>query len=655
MTIRGRSTRPGKGDDSGMARAPRLVAEQKGYQALIEAIPDVVFRLRRGGLFLFVHAGSRHGLFVPAEDTLGRTAREILPDWLADLTESRIEAALATGEMQEFQYAFDAGDVVRHFESRMVPCAEDEVLALVREITDQKEAERALRASEEKFRGMAENIADTLFQTDAEGRITYLSPAAQSMFGQDVSAMVGRHFRDVLAEECLPSTLEAFADLLATGTRTSGLPISVKRADGGRRHGELSATVRRDGLRVLGTVGLIRDVTERKEADEERQRLAEQLQHAMKMEAIGRLAGGVAHDFNNLLMAISGNLELAMADLRPDDPLLETLREAGLAAESAAVRTRRLLTFARQESIEPKLLAANETVRGMRDMLGRLIGQDVLLRISLSEDAGAVRIDEGQLEQILVNLAVNARDAMPDGGELHIETTRVRLDDAAAHGFENASAGDYLRLRIRDTGHGMDADVQRRVFEPFYTTKEKGRGTGLGLATTYGSVRQAGGFLALKSAPGEGTVFDIYLPRVEGPAKKEAAPERELSRQATGETVLLVEDEPGVLRLARKALQRQGYQVLAASDGVAALALVRKSQQPIDLLMTDIVMPGMGGRELAERMLALRPDLRVLYTSGYTEDRAIQEEAARGQHSFLGKPYRLAQLANKVREVLDKP
>jgi len=410
-----------------------------------------------------------------------------------------------------------------------------------------------------------------------------------------------------------------------------------------------------DGGAVIGRLWSFRDITERKQAEEEKERLRAQLQQAMKMEAVGRLAGGVAHDFNNLLTAIMGNVSLARMKLSPSDPAGGLLAEANKAAESAASLTQQLLAFSRKQIIKPKALDLNILIADMNKMLVRLIGENIDLKTFPGGDLGAVKVDAGQFEQILVNLAVNARDAMPEGGKLLIETANVDLDEAYRVSHPYVRPGRFVRLSVSDTGHGMSAEVRRRIFEPFFTTKPKGTGTGLGLATIYGVVKQANGSIEVYSEIGKGTTFKIYLPRVEGEAAgpPESFPPMELLEGS--ETVLLVEDEEVVRDLGVRILAGLGYSVMHAGNGDEAIALAREHAERIDLLLTDVVMPGMSGRELADRLTPIHPETRVLFTSGYTDNAIVHHGVLDEGVSFIGKPYTLSGLAKKVREVLDSP
>lgn len=385
----------------------------------------------------------------------------------------------------------------------------------------------------------------------------------------------------------------------------------------------------------------------------ERKQLEEQLRQAQRMEAMGRLAGGVAHDFNNLLTAISGNLSLAMMNLGEQDGISEYLRDADHASSSAADLTRQLLAFSRKQIVEPRVFDLNDAIRSMHKMLSRVIGDHIDLQARPGSKLAPVKVDPGQFEQVLVNLAINAADAMPDGGKLTLETTNVELDENYCRTHPEVSPGDYVMLAVSDTGCGMSLEVICRCLEPFFTTKPQDKGTGLGLSTVYGIVKQARGSIEIYSEVGRGTTIKIYLPRAGEKTEQFSVspPARSLSRGT--ETVLLVEDDPAVRDVALRVLRKFGYHVLHFTDAREALKAARDYPHQIHLLLTDVVMPGMNGRQLAEELLVTRPQLKVLYASGYTENVIVHHGALESGIQFIGKPYAAQSLAAKVREVLD--
>jgi nitrogen-specific signal transduction histidine kinase/CheY-like chemotaxis protein len=385
----------------------------------------------------------------------------------------------------------------------------------------------------------------------------------------------------------------------------------------------------------------------------ERRQLEQQLRQAQKMEAIGNLAGGVAHDFNNIVTIITGYSDMLLSRIGPEGPMRRELEQIKKAGDRANSLTRQLLAFSRRQMLQPKVLDLNAVVTNLEPMLQRLIGENIELVIELKRELGQVKADPGQVEQVIMNLAINARDAMPQGGKLLLETDNAVLDEVDARRHLPMPPGSYVHLAVSDTGHGMDAATQSRIFEPFFTTKEQGKGTGLGLSTVYGIVKQSGGYIWVDSEPGQGTTFKIYLPRVVAPADS-VPPDMHWSSLPQGmETVLLVEDEPEVRWLVRDMLRHLGYTVLEARHGIEAQVQSIQHPGPIHLLITDVVMPQMSGREIAERVTSEHPETKVLYMSGYTDDAVVRHGVQAAHMAFLQKPFTPEALALKVREVLD--
>ncbi len=397
---------------------------------------------------------------------------------------------------------------------------------------------------------------------------------------------------------------------------------------------------------LIGTIGVALDITDRKH-------LADQLRQSQKMQAVGELAGGVAHDFNNLLMVMKGHAEMLLDTLPGKSSERQNVEQIQQAAERAAALTRQLLAFSRMQVLQPRVLDLNDVVSGMIKMVSRVIGENIELAFLPGAKLGSVKADPGQIEQVVLNLVVNARDAMPDGGRLTIETSNIDLDRSYAAKHAIVEPGPYVMLTVTDTGCGIDQETQARIFEPFFTTKGPGKGTGLGLATVYGVVKQSGGYIWVYSEVAHGTTFKVYLPRVAAPAEKAVAEKPAVTPSAGTETILFVEDEESVRELVGEYLRARGYNVLESPDGVKALAVAEEFAEPIQLLITDVVMPKLSGRELATRLAASRPDLKVLYISGYTDDSVFRHGVLEGGMSFLQKPFNLKAMAQKVREVLD--
>ncbi len=557
------------------------------------------------------------------------------------------------GSTLEFRWVAKDGRVL-WVQSNSVVVADEEgrpagVRGVTIDITERKKAEAALREAEEKYRSIFENAVEGIFQSTPEGRFIAVNPAMARILGYASPEELLTHRTDISAQHYVDENSRATLErMLAEHGVVVGFECEVFRKDISRIWTvENIRAVRDDGGTLVYYEGSIEDITERKT-------LEQQLRQSQKMEAVGQLAGGIAHDFNNLLTAITGYSELTMMRLQAEDPLLRNLEEIKKAGDRAAALTRQLLAFSRKQVLQPKVLDLNSVVSGLENMLRRLIGEDVDLRTVLKPELGSVKADPGQIEQVIMNLAVNARDAMPRGGKLTIETGNVFLDEEYARRHVAVSSGQYVMLAVSDTGTGMDEETQARIFEPFFTTKELGKGTGLGLSTVYGIVKQSGGSIWVYSEPGRGTTFKVYLPLV-GEGGQEYRRRDEVEEAVRGtETVLLAEDEEVVLRLAREVLETYGYRVLEAANGGAALLICERHEEPIHLLITDVVMPEMSGRELADRLASLRPDMKVLYMSGYTDNAIVHQGVLDEEANFIQKPFAPRLLARKVREVLDE-
>ena len=503
---------------------------------------------------------------------------------------------------------------------------------------------RALRDTEAAYSDLVKQAPLGIYRSTPSGRFVSANPALARILGYASTD-------EVLA---LDMARDVYADpderrrLVEQDTYTNQvyeeLEATWKKQDGTRIRVQLSVRASRDAAgRVEFYEAFVRDITSQRQ-------LEAQLAQSQKMEAIGRLAGGVAHDFNNLLTVILSYSELLLEDLPAKSADRDDVTQIQKAAQGASELTRQLLAFSRQQVLEPKVVDLNAAVSGIEKLLGRVLREDVKLRCVLAPDTGTIKVDPGQLEQVLMNLAVNARDAMPDGGLLTIETANVDLDAAYLEGHPMAKPGSYVMLAVTDTGVGMDAATQARIFEPFFTTKEIGKGTGLGLATVQGIVQQSGGFIWVYSEPDHGTVFKIYLPRVDEPVSQAESVVGEDLRGT--ETVLVAEDMPAVRAVTRQMLARYGYTVLEAADGVAALEVAAGFNGPIHLLLTDVVMPDLNGRDLAAQLQALRPDMKVVYMSGYTDDAVVRHGILEEGIAYLQKPFTPASLARKVRLAL---
>jgi two-component system cell cycle sensor histidine kinase/response regulator CckA len=529
------------------------------------------------------------------------------------------------------------------------------IVVILSDITERKRAEDALRESEEKHRSIIASIEDGYFEVNLAGNFTFLSDSLCRMLGYSKDELIGMNNRRYTDQEDAKKLYHAFHKVYGTGEPIKGFGCEVITKDGTKLFTEVSVSLMKDSKgQSIGFRGIARDVTERKRAEEEKATLQEELRQSQKMEAIGVLAGGIAHDFNNLLTVISGYSQLSLLELKGEDPLRGSIEEIKAAADRATSLTRQLLAFGRRQVLDMRVLDLNTIIRDMEKMLRRVIGEDIELVTFLADDLGRVKTDQGWIEQVIMNLAVNARDAMPSGGKFIIETVNAELDETCARSHAAVKPGRYVKLCVNDTGRGMTTEVREHLFEPFFTTKEKGKGTGLGLSTVYGIIKQSGGNIWVYSEPGLGTTFNIYLPRIDEPHEEtgEKVTRGELLRG--GETILVVEDEEEVRRLAVRILERQGYKILEASCVNDALMLCKEHKEPIHMILTDVVMPGMSGRQLAEQLVPLHPQMKVLYMSGYTNHAIAQHGILEDGVNYIQKPFTIGGLTRKMREVLDR-
>jgi len=524
---------------------------------------------------------------------------------------------------------------------------EPERLVIVnRDVTQRKEAEESLHVSESSFRSMIEDAPYGIYRAGVDGKLLRANPALQKMLGYEKL--------DELLNASLPtdvfrnhSDFNGLKELLQSANEFKDVEVELKRRDGA------PITVRCTGRKVKEEHESVPCFDVFAEDVTERRILERQLRMAGKMEAVGRLSGGIAHDFNNILGVIIGYGQVLKRRLGSQNDLLECAEEIEKAGQRAASLTRQLLAFSRQQILTPSILKLNDLVLDMAKMLPRLLGEDIAVNTSLSSDLGMVKADQSQIEQVIMNLAVNARDAMPEGGTLRIETANVELDQAYAWQHPGAKPGHYVMLAVIDAGTGIDPDTITHIFEPFFTTKEVGKGTGLGLATVYGVVKQSGGYIWVESEPGKGASFQIFLPRVEEPATEVTARTPVVKTTRGSETILLVEDSEPLRKLTQSFLESHGFRVLVAQNGEEALQVETRHSGKIDLLLTDVVMPGINGRVLAERLLPRQPAMRVLYISGYTDNFVARHGVLEQGMILLHKPFTEEVLIKKMREVLD--
>lgn len=523
---------------------------------------------------------------------------------------------------------------------------QERMIAFVRDISTRKETEAALRSSEERHRLVVENANDAIFVLQ-DGEVRFHNRRSAEMVGYTAEELRRAPFSELIHPEDRQMVVERHQRRLRGEDFETTYSFRIRKRQGDELWVELNA-VRIDWESRPAVLCFIRDITEQK-------LLEAQLQQAQRMEAIGRLAGGLAHDFNNMMTVVSGYSDILLARLSPQDPLYANLREIKKAGDHASQLTRQLLAFSRRQVLKPRVLDLNLVIRDMDQMLGRLIVEEIQVALALAPGLWRVMADPAQIEQVVMNLVINARDAMPQGGKIEIRTQNVDLDEKAARPYVDALPGPYVQLSIRDTGTGMDEETRSRIFEPFFTTKEKEKGTGLGLATVYGIVRQSEGHVGVESQPGRGTTFRVLLPRVEGEAVRGALPRPSGEPRRGEETLLVVEDDDAVRALIHDILRRQGYAVLQARHGGEALLICERHEGPIRLLVTDVVMPMMNGPELYQRLSPLRPEMDVLYLSGYS-DEAIAHHGVLDDPdtAFLQKPFAPEDLLRKVGDLLSR-
>jgi len=586
---------------------------------------------------------------LPAFDGLSALAiaRELRPDVPFVLVSGTMgeEAAIESLRNGATDY------VLKHRLSRLVPAVR-RALEEAAERKTRRDAEVSLAHERGFLLALLDSLEVGVVACDDHGRLTLLNQATRELYGFPPGPVSNEEWRAkprlLTADGKTPLSPDAFPlNRALNGEELRNVEIAIRHEGGSLRAVLVGGRPIIDETGgKLGAVVALHDVTERKE-------LEQRFRQSQKMEAMGALAAGVAHDFNNVLTAIMGYGESLRARLRPGSEELADTEEVLSAAGRAAQLTRQLLAFTRQQVLDPRVLNLNEVIQDVDKMLRRVIGEDVDLLTVAAADLGRVKADPGQLEQVLMNLAVNARDAMEAGGQLTIETANVDLEDDYASGRPDVKPGPYVMLAVTDTGCGMDADVASRIFEPFFTTKGVGKGTGLGLSTVHGIVKQSGGHTEVYSELGQGTTFKIYLPRVEAAVESKHGPLPDPGRHEGNETILLVEDEASIRRVLRQSLQLRGYTVLDVSDGSEAIGVLERSEQRVDLMVTDVVMPLMSGPKLAERVARMRPGLRTLFISGYTDHALVHQGLRREGSAFLQKPFSPDLLARKIREVLD--
>jgi PAS domain S-box-containing protein len=630
----------------------RLFEREELFHLIGENVADMIAVVDIEGNRLYNSPSYHKVLGYTVEELKGSSSfAQIHPDDLNRVREAAAEAQ-RTGLGRPLEYRIrhkDGSWRVLESNASVIRSAtgEPERLVIVnRDITERKQAAESLRLTESGFRSMIEDAPYGIFRASTDGSLLRANPALQKILAyENLDELLKANLdREIFGT---PADFQTLKELLDSANEFKDVEVGLKRRDGA------PITVRCTGRRVKEEHRGVSCFDVFAEDVTERRVLERQLQMAGKMEAVGRLSGGIAHDFNNLLGVIIGYSQVLKRRLEAGSALLEHAEEIEKAGQRAASLTRQLLAFSRQQILTPAVLNLNDLVLDMAKMLPRLLGEDIAVTTSLSADLGMVKADQGQLEQVIMNLAVNARDAMPDGGKLRVETANVELDQAYAWQHAGAKPGHYVMLALTDSGTGIDAETLAHIFEPFFTTKEVGKGTGLGLATVYGVVKQSGGYIWVESKPGQGATFQIFLPRVEEPATSitSTAPLTETS--GGSETILLVEDAESLRKLTRQFLESHGFRVLVAQNGEEAVEVEGEHSGKIDLLLTDVVMPGMNGRVLSERLLPKQPGMRVLYISGYTDSFIAGHGVLERGMALLHKPFTEDALIKKVREILD--
>jgi PAS domain S-box-containing protein len=650
-------------DISGRKQAEEALRKSEAmYRTLVKNIPQKVFMKDTDSSYVSINEHLARDFGIRPADVFGKTDYDFFPRKLADKYRANDKRIMKTGVSEELEvHNLSPGKgvwvktfktPVRDVNGRIVG-----VFGIFWDITERKRAETALKASEEKYRELVQSANSIILRMDVSGKVTFFNEFAQVFFGYSEDEMLGKNVVGTIVPELESTGRDLRAMIEDIGVNPDRYMNNVN--ENMLRNGE-RVWVSWTNKPVFGENGLIReilcvgnDITERKRGEEERKKLEEQLFQAQKMESVGRLAGGVAHDFNNMLGVIIGRAEMALQQDVSNDKLQHNLKEILKAAQRSADLTKQLLAFARKQTAVRKILDLNSTISSMLNMLRRLIGEDIDLSWQPGLDLWKVKIDPSQVDQILANLAVNARDAVSGVGAVTIKAENVVIDDSNSIETPEFIPGEYVLLSMSDTGTGMSEEVREKIFEPFFTTKELGKGTGLGLSTVYGIVKQNDGFIYVESEPGKGTTFKIYLQRFEPEAAQVPSEHAAVKRLTGTETILLVEDDEAVLDLSKMMLEKLGYTVLAAHTHVHAMHLVKEHPRDIHLLITDVVMPEMNGRELAEQLRVIRPNLKCLYMSGYTADAIAHHGILDEGLDFIQKPFGNDDLAAKVRHVLD--
>jgi len=621
-------------------------------RGITQGTTDAIFVKDLQGRYLMMNPAGAGFLGRTVDEVIGKDDTELFDDAETGRVIMELDrGVLQSGKMQTFEEGGTAAGVSRIYLSNKGPLRDASgkvvgLLGICRDITERKLAEEELHRSEQKLHIHFEHTPLAVVEWDLDFRVTAWNPSAERIFGYSKREAIGQRGSFIVPPQHRPVVDQVWQELVSQNGGTRNTNDNITKDGRTITCDWYNTPLVDESGRVLGVASLVHDVTEHLA-------LEERLRQSQKMEAVGRLAGGVAHDFNNLLTVILGYSQILAEGVPAGSRLADSTAQIKSAADRASGITRQLLAFSRKTVLTPRVINLNDIMLNLDSLLRRLIGEDIEVLTVPANDLGSVTADPGQIEQVIMNLALNARDAMPQGGKLTLETSNEQLDEAYAQRHRPTVPGRYVMLAVTDTGHGMSPETQARIFEPFYTTKEVGKGTGLGLSMVYGIVKQSGGYIWVYSEPDRGTTFKIYLPRVDRPAETGGSENRSRSVQRGTETILLVEDDPQLRQLSSSVLAHCGYKVLTASGPEEGLAICKENHRDIRLLVTDVVMPRMNGRQLAEQILQVSPDVKVLYISGYTSNAIVHYGVLDAGLWFLPKPFTLSSLVAKVREVLD--
>ena len=644
-----------------------LRRSEQAFRALLNAATDTAILIDTSYRILALNEIAATRLGYRSKELVGKNLLDLFPSDVAEIRKANLEKVIETERPVRF---LDRREKML-FDSNYFPMTAPEgkvtrIAIFARDITAQEQAEKALRESEEKYRTILESIEEGYYETDPSGNFTFFNDSLCAIFGYTRDELLGMNYKKNTDRAAADRLYQVFNKVYRTGKPSKGAEYKIFGKDGSTRYVEVSVSLLKDTEgKHVGFRGITRDVTKRKLDEQEKARLEAQFQQAQKMEATGKLAGGIAHDFNNLLMAIQGNASLILLDKDSSHPDYERLKNIEQYIRDAANLTKQLLGFARGGRYELEPTNPNDLLKRSSNMFGRT-KKEISIHPKYQEDIWGVEVDRGQIEQVLVNLYINAWQAMPGGGDLYLETENVTLDKNYVKPFD-AEPGRYVKIMVADTGVGMDEKTRQRIFDPFFTTKEMGRGTGLGLASAYGIIKNHGGIINVYSEKGAGATFSIYLPAIDAERIGQSAESENKDEMPLGtETVLLVDDEDMIIEAGEQLLEELGYKVLSARSGSEAIEIVSKAHRAKgeekegqeryapDLVILDMIMPDMGGGDTFDRLKEIDPDIKVLLSSGYSINGQATEILDRGCDGFIQKPFNINQLSRKAREILDK-